>query len=209
MYGDGLLKTYLEDAAARKPAPGGGSVSALAGALAAAMSEMSANFTAGNKKFAAVDAEVRSLLGGLQSCRETLLELVDRDVVAYGAVDSAYSMPRGTDAERMARRDAIQAALRGAMQAPLEVMRQCARVVDLADRLADVGNPNLITDVGVSAILAEAACAAARLNVEVNLKYLKDDDLAQRTREEMDELTRRVADGRSSVAGKVARHLHD
>jgi formiminotetrahydrofolate cyclodeaminase len=86
-------------------------------------------------------------------------------------------------------------------------MRQCARVAGLADRLADIGNPNLITDVGVSAILAEAACAAARLNVEVNLKYLKDDDLAQSTRDEMDDLTQTATDGRGSVAGKVARHL--
>jgi formiminotetrahydrofolate cyclodeaminase len=207
MYRDGALRDYVEDAAARKPAPGGGSVSALAGALAASMSEMSANFTAGNKKFAAVDEEVRSLLRELQACREALLDLVDRDVSAYGAVDAAYSMPRGTDAERGARGDAIQSALRGAMQAPLDVMRQCARVADLARRLADVGNPNLITDVGVSAILAEAASAAARLNVEVNLKYLKDDGLSSRTRGEMDELTGRVAEGRHYVAGKVARHL--
>jgi len=207
MYREGALKVYLDDAAAKKPAPGGGSVSALAGALAAAMGEMSANFTAGNKKFAAVDDEVRSLLGELQSCRHALLDLLDRDVAAYGAVDRAYSMPRGTDAERAARRKALPAALRGAMQAPLDVMRRCARVADLADRLADLGNPNLITDVGVSAILAEAACAAARLNVEVNLKYLKDRELARRTCAEMDELTGRTTDGRLSVGRKVASHL--
>lgn len=208
MYRNGPLDAYVSDAAANKPAPGGGSVSALAGALAAAMSEMAANFTVGKKKFADVEDEVRRLLADLASLRETLLDLVDRDVAAYSAVDAAYSMPKGTnEQEKAARSEAMAQALRGAMQAPLEVMRRCARVAEVADRLADVANPNLITDVGVSAILAEAACAAARLNVEINLKFLKDEELARRTTREMDALSGRVEGGRRSVAQKVAVHL--
>ncbi|MHC4479911.1 MAG: cyclodeaminase/cyclohydrolase family protein [Planctomycetota bacterium] len=207
MYRQGRLSTYVGDAAAKKPAPGGGSVSALAGALAAAMSEMSANFTVGNEKFADVEDQVRDMLGELSECRETLLGLVDADVEAYGAVDRAYSLPRGTDAEKSERRRAIGEALRGAMAAPLEVMRQSARVALLADELADVGNPNLITDVGVSAILAEAASAAARLNVEVNLKFLKAPRLAEQATGEMDELSRRVRRCRESVGRKVAAYL--
>ena len=207
MYGDGSIRTYLEDAAARKPAPGGGSISALAGALAAAMSEMSANFTAGRKKYADVEEEIRALLEGLAGCREALLKLVDLDVQTYGAVDAAYGMPKATDEETAARRAAIDAALRGAMQAPLDVMRQCGLLAQMADRLVDIGNRNLITDVGVSAILAEAACAAARLNVEVNLKFLRDDQLSADTTAEMDDLTRKVTAARDTVAGKVADHL--
>ena len=94
MYREGKLLTYLEDAASKKPAPGGGSVSALAGALAAAMGEMVANFTAGRKKYADVEGEVRAILAGLTECRADLLELMDADVTAYGAVNAAYSMPR-------------------------------------------------------------------------------------------------------------------
>ena len=207
MYRQGTLEEYVDDAAAKKPAPGGGSVSALAGALAAAMSEMSANFTAGKKKFAAVEDRIREMLEALAGCRDALLGLTDRDVQAYGAVDEAYSMPRDTEDEKAARRQATNAALRGAMQAPLEVMRQCARVSAIADDLADIGNPKLITDVGVSAILAEAACAAARLNVEVNLKFLRDSGLQEATAAEMDSLTRGVEECRESVAGKVAAYL--
>ncbi|MHC4591658.1 MAG: cyclodeaminase/cyclohydrolase family protein [Planctomycetota bacterium] len=207
MYREGELARYVEDAAAKKPAPGGGSVSAVAGALAAAMSEMAANFTAGKKKFAGVEEEIQAMLGGLAACRDALLELMDRDVEAYGAVDQAYSMPRGADDDKSARRQAVDAALRGAMQAPLDVMRQCAQVGAIADRLADIGNPNLITDVGVSAILAEAACAAARLNVEVNLKFLRDAELLDRTGAEMDELSRSLRECRESVGRKVAAYL--
>ncbi len=207
MDGDGSIRTYLEDAAGSKPAPGGGSISALAGALAAAMSEMSANFTAGRKKYADVEDEVRGLLDGLAGCREALLKLVDLDVQAYGAVDAAYGMPKETDDEKAARKTAIDAALRGAMQAPLDVMRQCGLVAGMADRLADVGNRNLITDVGVSAILAEAACAAARLHVAVTLKFLRDDQLRADTTTEMDELTGKVTAARETVAAKIADYL--
>ena len=128
MYREGKLLAYLEDAASKKPAPGGGSVSALAGALAAAMGEMVANFTAGRKKYADVEAEVRAVLARLTECRADLLELMDADVVAYGAVDAAYSMPAETDAQRAARKLATDKALRAAMQAPLRTMRRCAQV---------------------------------------------------------------------------------
>ena len=161
MYRDGKLLTYLEDAASKKPAPGGGSVSALAGALAATMGEMVANFTAGRKKFAGVEGEVRQVLASLTKYRADLLELMDADVIAYGAVDAAYSMPAESDAQKAVRKDAVGTALRGAMQVPLRVMRRCGQVGAAAERIARIGNANLITDAGVSAILAEAACAAA------------------------------------------------
>jgi formiminotetrahydrofolate cyclodeaminase len=204
---EGKLLTYLEDAASKKPAPGGGSVSALAGALAAAMGEMVANFTAGRKKFADVEAEVRQVLAQLTECRADLLELMDADVIAYGAVNAAYSMPAESDAQKAARKDAVGKALRGAMQVPLRVMRRCGQVGAAADRIARIGNANLINDAGVSAILAEAACAAARLNVEVNLKFLDDAGLRRDTIAEMDELTAQTRAARESVARAVAAHL--
>ncbi|MFO8007588.1 MAG: cyclodeaminase/cyclohydrolase family protein [Candidatus Brocadiia bacterium] len=207
MYRGQSLETYLADAAARKPAPGGGSVSAAAGALAAAMSEMSANFTVGNEKYADVQQEVAAILDELATRRDELLELVDRDVEAYGAVDAAYSMPRESDQQKEERRGAIQQALRKAMAAPFDIMHQCVGVARLADRLVEIGNRNLITDVGVSAILAGAACAAARLNVEVNLKFLKDPDLARETTAEMDEMSREVHECRERVCARVADYL--
>jgi formiminotetrahydrofolate cyclodeaminase len=207
LYRDGSITDYVGDAAAKKPAPGGGSVSALVGALAAAMSEMSANFTTGKKKFADVQEEVRKALDTLEACRTTLLELLDRDVEAYSAVSRAYALPGDSEEEQEARRKAIDSALRGAMQAPLEVMRQCAAVAEVADVLVEIGNRNLITDVGVSALLAEAACAAARMNVEINLKFLKEAELAERTRSEVDGLTRQTRSARERVSRQVGRYL--
>lgn len=207
MYRRESLDKYVADAAAKKPAPGGGSVSALAAALAASMSEMVANFTVGKKKYAEVEDEMRRMLGELGDLREQLLDLVERDVEAYSAVSEAYGMPKGTDGEKAARGEAIDRALRGAMEVPLQIMRRCADVAGAAGRIAEAGNPNLITDAGVSAILSEAACASAALNVEINLKFLKDEDLAERTRAEMERLTRRVEESRDEVSRRVADHL--
>ena len=91
--------------------------------------------------------------------------------------------------------------------APLEVMRQCAAVGRSAEELVGIANPNLVTDVGVSAILAEAACAAARLNVEINLKYIKDSSLVDQTRTEIEDLTEATARCRQAVSARVAEHL--
>lgn len=201
------VQEYLSHASAGRPTPGGGSVSALVGALASSMSEMAGNFTVGKKKFADVESEVSRLLSDLKRRRQKLLALMDADVEAYGEVDKAFSMPRETEEQKADRATALQMAMTEAMKVPLNVMRQCAEVADASVRLSEIANPNLITDVGVSAILAEAACAAARLNVEINLKYLKADELVEQTREEIDELTGRTSEARSNVASAVEEHL--
>jgi len=201
------LERYVEDAASALPAPGGGSVSALAGALGAAMSAMAANFTVGRKKFASVEQEVSDCLQGLEADRGRLLALMEADVEAYGTLSAAYRMPRGSEDEAAARRTAVQAALKEAMEVPLNIMRQCRSVAQNAERLVGIANPNLITDVGVSAILAEAACAAARLNVEVNLRSIKDPALVAEARGEIDEITQQAARCRRQVHGAVQEQL--
>ena len=201
------VREYLSDAASGQSTPGGGSVSALVGALAASMSEMAGNFTTGKEKYANVESEVNRLLSDLKRRRQKLLTLVDADVEAYGEVDKAYAMPKETEEEKADRTTALQVALGEAMKVPLNVMRQCAEISKTSVRLAEIGNPNLITDVGVSAILADAACAAARLNVEINLKYIKSPETVGKTREEVDKLAEETSGARSQVSEKVSKHL--
>ncbi|MDP6438899.1 MAG: cyclodeaminase/cyclohydrolase family protein [Candidatus Brocadiia bacterium] len=206
-YAQESLETYLADAASNKPAPGGGSISALTGALAASMSEMAANFTAGKKKYEPVQAQVQQCLEHLQTARQELLALVDADVEAYEAVGRAYGMAKDTPDAKAARAEAIQAALGSAMEIPLRVVRQCRGVALEAAELVGIANPNLITDVGVSAILARAACEAARLNVEVNLKYIKDEQLVARARPEVDEAVETCARCCRDITRAVGEHL--
>ena len=199
MYRDGLIKKYLEDIAAGAPFPGGGSVSAFAGALATSMGSMPANFTVGKKKFREVEAEAYEILGRLSVLHNKLLGLTDEDVEAYGGVAAAYGMPRKTPEQKVARTAEIQQALLVAMDVPLRAVRACTETLRQLARLVDLANPNLITDVGVSAILAEAALRGAKMNVDINLAYLKNKELVDKTRAEVETLV--------EEAGRLAREV--
>jgi len=203
VYRDKPVEKYLADAAAKLPAPGGGSVSALAGALGASMAAMAANFTVGKKKFRDVEPQVRALLDEFQDGVQKLLGLMDRDVEAYSTVDAAYAMPKETDEQKKARTAAIQNALKVALDTPLRTLRLCGDLVGRLDDLVELANPNLISDVGVAAILLEAALRGAKINVEINLAYLKDQDFVRRTAAEIDEAAAQAATTAASVLERV------
>ena len=207
MYLYGTFRSYLEDAASGEPTPGGGSIAACAGALGMSMACMAANFTVGRKKFAGVEERVRECLGVCLAARDELMGLMDEDVAAYGAVSAAYGMPRGTPEEKAARTVAIQAALVTAMGAPLRVLRACRTALGAMAGLVDIANPNLISDVGVAALLAESALRAAKLNVEINLKFLKDTALVEDTRKEIGQAAREAAADARAVMEKVVRQI--
>jgi len=185
-YLDKPLAAYLADAADNKPTPGGGSVAALVGALASAMASMAANFTVGREKFAAVEPQVRASLKLLDEARRKFLDLMHRDMEAYEGVRAAYRLPKATDAERAARRAAVQEALGQSLLVPLKVTKVAVQVLEASEQLANIANPNLLSDVAVAAVLAEATFAAGRINIEVNLDGLEDRELVASTRVELD-----------------------
>jgi len=201
---NGTIRDYVDRASSDAPTPGGGSVSALVGALGVSMGCMAANFTVGRKKFRRVENRVREILARLDTARERLLALTEEDSRAYGAYEEARALPRETDAQKQARAAAIQRAMRGAMAVPLEVVRVARAVLDDLVGLVDVANPYLLSDVGVSAIVAEAALRGAKLNVEINLAYLKDEALAAETRRELAEARAGAAEALAAVSEKVA-----
>ena len=192
-YLDKPLSVYLDDAASGQPTPGGGSVSALAGALAAAMGSMVGAFTLQGEKYQAAHALVGDLRVRLETARTQLTELLQTDVDEYAVVAAAYALPKGTPEEKAVRQTAIRAASWRALQPPLQMVRALGDVAACLPALAEKGNPNLISDVGVSAYLCRAACEGAALNVRVNLNFLKDDP--------------RVADIRPELAKSVAQTL--
>jgi len=207
LYRSKPIETYLADAAAGIPAPGGGSVSALGGALGATMACMAASFTVGKKKFRDVEPEARSILEQCEAGYQRLLELMDLDVEAYSTVSKAYGLPKETAEEKKARRAGIQDALKVALAEPLAAVRQCHKLIRLLDRLVEIANPNLISDVGVAAILLEAALRGAKINVEVNLAYLKDEAFVAQTREEIDNAAFQAAELSASVLERVYRKM--
>jgi len=203
VYIDEPLKKYLDEAASGSPTPGGGSVAALAGSLGAALTSMVCNFTVGKKKYADVEAEVSQILSEAEDLRAKLQDLTVEDTQAYGQVSAAYGMPRETPEEKAARSEAIQKALKVAMQAPLEAAVCCHKVLKLNEPLVEKGNQNLISDVGVAVLLAESAMRSAILNVEINLSYIKDEKLCQETREKLRPMLTEAVELRAEVYKKV------
>jgi glutamate formiminotransferase/formiminotetrahydrofolate cyclodeaminase len=174
VQGGESVSGFIASVASSAPTPGGGSVVAHAGALAAALAQMVAGLTAGRKKYAAVDAEMRAL--GLEAAGlvNTLSALVVKDATAYGAVSAAYKLP-SEPADALARRKrAIDDALIRAAEVPLETARACAKVAELAATCATKGNSNAVSDAGVAALLADAACRGAVYNVRINIAGLDD-----------------------------------
>jgi glutamate formiminotransferase/formiminotetrahydrofolate cyclodeaminase len=188
------------------PAPGGGSVAALAGALGAALAQMVAGLTAGRKKYVAVDAEMREI--GLQAAGlvNTLSALVTRDAEAYGAVTAAYKLPSEPQDAANARQAAITDALLGAAEVPLETARACAKVAELAATCAVKGNTNAVSDAGVAALLADAACRGAVYNIRINVSSLEDKSRGAGLIEEASQLlaqTRRAVEQATGAVDKA------
>ena len=198
---------YLEAAASATPTPGGGSVSAVAGALGTTMACMAANFTIGKKQFAQVQDEVQAILTLCEHDWQELLDVAGEDMRAYRQVSAAYGMPRKTPEEKRARRKVIQEALLTAMAPPLRGVRLCAQVIGHLPDLAKRANPNLISDVGVAAELTLAALRGCKLNVEINLAHLKDEDLVEETRAEIETLAQEAEEAVTVVREAVSQQI--
>jgi formiminotetrahydrofolate cyclodeaminase len=158
------------------PVPGGGSASALAGAMAAALVEMVVALTVGRPAAADHEAALAEIGARAAGLRTELLRLAEVDADAYAAVVVARRMPKVTDAERAQRRERITDSVREATLAPLEVVLRSAETLALAESLAPIGNRNAASDVGVAGLLAAAAIRGAAMNVEINLPSLREDD---------------------------------
>ena len=179
MYIKGPVETYLNDLAARKPAPGGGSAAALQAAIGASLMSMVANYTLGNPKYKDCEKKIAGILKKSEEARKKLQALVDADVEAYSKLSKAM---KGPATEASASKLGVMGLGLGdgiykeALTPPYEVCKISADCLKLCDTLAECGNKNLITDTAIAAICLEGAFFAAKYNVYINLKYIKDMD---------------------------------
>jgi len=185
-YRNEPLGRYLDDAASARPTPGGGSVAAVAGALATTMAAMAAGFTAGKERFKDVEPEINEHLTRLAEVRDGLLASAHEDMDAYQNIMAALKMPKETDDQTSARREAVRRATRASLEVVGGVRDAALEVLGIARRLADIANPNLISDVGVAAELALGAVRAAQVNTAVNLVGYTDAEDAADVRSETD-----------------------
>lgn len=183
------VKDFVATLSGDSPAPGGGSVSALAAALSAALCAMVARLTLGREKYGGAWQAMERLRDEADSLCSKLLKLVEEDSIAYNRVVEAYRMPKD-NAET--REDAIQSAYREAASVPMETLRTTAKLVDQVKTALDQGNPNCITDAGVSAQLVRAAANGAAYNVRINLPEIKDRDFTSKLAAETSDLLVRI-----------------
>lgn len=182
------LVDFLDALASSAPAPGGGSVAALSGALGAALVSMVCNLTLGKSKYADVQDEISVLLERSEMLRHQLTNLLEADVQAYTGVSKAYGMPRATDGEKAARSAAIQEALKGATVVPMQVAGACVNVLELCTPAAEMGNVYAVSDAGVAAVMAEGGLRSAALNVVININAIKDQAFVDEMRGQLDAL---------------------
>jgi glutamate formiminotransferase/formiminotetrahydrofolate cyclodeaminase len=194
---------FVDEVSSESPAPGGGSVAALAGSLAAGLSAMVANLTVGKKGYDAAWDELSALAERAQALKDRLLRAVDEDTEAFNAAMAAMRMPKGTPAEQAARDAALEAGYQQAARVPLATAMACLEAIDLARLVAEKGNRNSASDAGVAALMARAGVEGAVLNVLINLGSVKDETFKAACRAETDDLSREAHARADAVLARV------
>lgn len=204
---DLTVRTLVERLGTRDPVPGGGSASALAGAMAAALVSMVVELSVGRPAAEGHEDSLIEIRTAAVSRQAELLSLAERDASAYDAVVRARRLPRHSELERAARALEFDAALAEATRVPLATAASASAVLDLAGRLAPIGNRNAVSDVGVAALLADASLRGAALNVEINLPSLADAALRREASDGVAALVATVDERGRAVRGIVAERL--
>jgi methenyltetrahydrofolate cyclohydrolase len=187
------VSAFLDELASSSPAPGGGSVAALSGALGAALATMVTNLTIGKKKYVDVEGEMKKIKAEAETLRLRFTELIDKDTEAFNKVMEAFALPKESEAQKTLRSAAIAAATKEATLVPLEVMKHCIDAMALAQQVASAGNSNSASDAGVSALMLHAACEGAALNVKINLGGLQDPEFVGWKKDEVASLLKTSA----------------
>jgi formiminotetrahydrofolate cyclodeaminase len=197
------LAGFLDEVASDSPAPGGGSVSALSGAMGAALGAMVCRLTVGKKGYEAVKDEMSKLVIELDDQKKALMLLIDMDTDAFCKLMNAFKLAKSTDDEKAVRARAIQEATREAIKVPLETCRKCLKVAELCAPIAEKGNANSITDVGCAILMSRAGLEGAALNVRINLGSIKDEPFKAKVQSELAHVEKMMAETSKKVLETV------
>lgn len=176
-YGDlasSKIHDFIDELSTESPAPGGGSVSALAGALASGLTAMVANLTTGKKGFEKSWVKMEYIASEAQNIKDTLINLIDADTNAFDNLMDAFRLPKKTESQKAYRNTSIQKATKSATEVPFNILLQCITSMKLAIQVAEEGNPNSISDAGVAGEMATAGGRGAAMNVKINLQSIED-----------------------------------
>jgi formiminotetrahydrofolate cyclodeaminase len=204
---DKPVTSFLDDLASNLPAPGGGSVASLSGALAAALVSMVCSLTLGKKGYEDVQDDIQTLLARSEALRHEMTDLLEADVAAYTAYSQTAKMPRDTEEEKATRAAAMQSALKNATMVPMRIAEVAVQIMDLCMPAAMKGNKWAVSDAGVAVLMAEAALRGAALNVLINLGTIKDPEFVATKRAYLDGLLAGKGDLRDEIYDYVVSKL--
>lgn len=204
---DMTLKGFVDELASNSPAPGGGSTAALAGALSAALSAMVANLTFEKKGFEDKKHQMEEIGISAQEILRAQVTAIDDDTTAFGKVMDALALPKANDEQKASRKNALADANKGATLEPLATLERSLSLIDLAQKAAEKGNPNSLSDAGVAALMARAAAFGAYYNVLINLPGIDDKRWCDDIRKKADDLIRAVSEKSAGIEGDIASRL--
>lgn len=187
---DKSISEFTELSASKLPVPGGGGVSALVGSLAASLAEMVTNLTTGKKKYAEYEEEIQQIMKETDELRISLLNCVNEDAEAFEPLAKAYSMDKNDPCYA----ETMEKCLRTAADAPYHILQLCCRVVELDERLAEIGSKLAVSDAATSVMLAHGAIYGALINIKVNTRLMKDRDYADELDQKASEMVREYAE---------------
>ena len=168
------LEQFTIETASKSPTPGGGGVSGLVGSLAASLSQMVCNLTIGKEKYLMYTSELETIKREVEILRINLLDCVSKDAEAFLPLSKVYALPKDSEGYQ----EKMEECLKKAAEPPYMILKYCARIVDLDERLAQIGSKLSVSDAGTSVMLAHGAMYGAFLNIKVNTRLMKDKDYA-------------------------------
>lgn len=195
---------FLSQLGSKSPAPGGGSVAALAGALSGSLVAMVGRLSGKNGED---QQRLTEIVSQADRLRSELRDLIEQDTQAFNMVMEAFKLPKTTDEEKQLRRQQIQAGMKQAAYVPLQVMETSLAVLGLAKEIAIIGNQNAITDAGVAGLMGYAAVQGASYNVRINLLSIKDQDFVKETEKRLVDVSSRATDISQEISTLVEKNL--
>lgn len=188
---DRPCRDFVKALASKAPVPGGGGAAAMGGAMGIALSNMVGNLTVGKKKYADVEHEVMELLAKGETLISELEGLVDKDAEVFEPLSQAYGLPKTTPEQARAKEEAIETCSKAACSVPMEIMRKSCDGIKIHHRMGQIGSTLAISDIGCGVVFLKAALVAASLNVQINLRAIRDQVFVKATMYEMSDLLTR------------------
>jgi len=203
MLKDKSIVDFLAATASSEPVPGGGSIAALSGSLAAALGEMVGRLTTGKEKYVAVEEEMLGLMEAFKAHQTAFVDFIDEDAASFDGVMQAFKMPKASEEEKKARSEAIQLGMKTAAAVPMAVATRCLEMMSPIDAIVTRGNANAVTDGAVAAMMCRTAGLSALLNVRINLAAIKDEDFVSSMTLDCNALESRLIQQEQEILKKV------